>query len=172
MSSNDLRVHFGLGSNTLADQVTIRWPSGQIQYLTGVAADQILTVTEPSLALGTPPLLGTASALILTVQGDEGLPGAMALALGSAPGTPLGDGRLIPMNLDRIALFCLTPGNPILPLSTGLLDNQGRLQSPFYIPAHPPLIGQSVVASAVTGDPSFFAGVRTILSPEIVITFQ
>lgn len=41
------RVHFGLGSATQVDRLTIRWPSGKVQTLSGIAANQHLTVTEP-----------------------------------------------------------------------------------------------------------------------------
>jgi hypothetical protein len=47
MSSSDRRVHFGLGSETSAASIEIRWPSGVVQTLTNVAADQILKVEEP-----------------------------------------------------------------------------------------------------------------------------
>ena len=40
-------VHFGLGKSTQADAVEIRWPSGIVQTLSDVPADQMLTVTEP-----------------------------------------------------------------------------------------------------------------------------
>lgn len=47
LSQSDLRLHFGLGSSTTIDTIEIRWPSGTVQKLTGVAADRMLTVTEP-----------------------------------------------------------------------------------------------------------------------------
>jgi|JI102314A2RNA_FD_contig_31_9519061_length_2823_multi_4_in_0_out_0_2 hypothetical protein len=46
-SQNDQSVHFGLGPNTTATDVTIKWPSGQTQELTDVPSDQVLRVTEP-----------------------------------------------------------------------------------------------------------------------------
>jgi hypothetical protein len=46
-SSSDGPVHFGLGKDTRADLVTIWWPSGFIQNLSDVGADQTLTVSEP-----------------------------------------------------------------------------------------------------------------------------
>jgi hypothetical protein len=46
LSSSDKRVHFGLGSATLAN-LEIRWPSGITQTLTGVHANQILQIDEP-----------------------------------------------------------------------------------------------------------------------------
>ncbi|MEO8128227.1 MAG: CRTAC1 family protein [Bryobacteraceae bacterium] len=46
-SSSELAVHFGLGGDTVAQSVDIRWPSGKRQTLTNVMADFYLTVTEP-----------------------------------------------------------------------------------------------------------------------------
>jgi Tol biopolymer transport system component len=47
LSSSDKRVHFGLGPETIAQKVEIRWPSGILQTLRDVKADQILEVDEP-----------------------------------------------------------------------------------------------------------------------------
>ncbi|HEY2120005.1 MAG TPA: CRTAC1 family protein [Candidatus Acidoferrum sp.] len=47
LSQNDPRPHFGLGALAEVDRLTIRWPSGAVQTLQHVKADQILTVTEP-----------------------------------------------------------------------------------------------------------------------------
>lgn len=40
-------VHFGLGADGKAETVEIHWPSGIVQTLHDVAADQVLKVTEP-----------------------------------------------------------------------------------------------------------------------------
>jgi hypothetical protein len=48
LSQGDPRLHFGLGPHTELDKLTITWPSGIVQTLEHVKADQILTVTEPS----------------------------------------------------------------------------------------------------------------------------
>ena len=45
ISQNDLRVHFGLGKLETAD-IEIRWPSGLVQKLPGLAANKIYTVVE------------------------------------------------------------------------------------------------------------------------------
>jgi hypothetical protein len=45
-SSSDGPVHFGLGADARADLVEIHWPSGIVQTLHNVAADQVLKVTE------------------------------------------------------------------------------------------------------------------------------
>ena len=48
LSSSDKRVHFGLGQDREVRLLEITWPSGTIQKLTSVKADQILTVREPA----------------------------------------------------------------------------------------------------------------------------
>ena len=46
-SSSDGPVHFGLGSENRAELVEIHWPSGIVQTLQNVSADQILKAVEP-----------------------------------------------------------------------------------------------------------------------------
>jgi hypothetical protein len=50
LSSSDKRAHFGLGPAKVAGSIEIRWPSGIVQTLNNIAADQILTVDEPTTA--------------------------------------------------------------------------------------------------------------------------
>jgi len=47
LSASDKRVHFGLGTETKASTIEIRWPSGGVQTLHDVRADQILQIDEP-----------------------------------------------------------------------------------------------------------------------------
>jgi hypothetical protein len=47
MSSSDRRVHFGLGKEQDVRSVRIEWPSGVVQELSDVKANQVLEVTEP-----------------------------------------------------------------------------------------------------------------------------
>ena len=47
MGQNMMPAHFGLGKAKQANYVLVRWPSGTVQALTGVAANQMLTVVEP-----------------------------------------------------------------------------------------------------------------------------
>ena len=46
-SASDRRLHFGLGETTTAD-LTVRWPSGATETISGVAADQLVVVREGS----------------------------------------------------------------------------------------------------------------------------
>jgi enediyne biosynthesis protein E4 len=46
LSQNDLRVHFGLGQASRLDRLEIRWPSGIVDKLENISADQFLVVRE------------------------------------------------------------------------------------------------------------------------------
>ena len=48
LSHGDGRAHFGLGFYATAERVEIHWPSGRVQRLADVAANQILVVAEPA----------------------------------------------------------------------------------------------------------------------------
>jgi hypothetical protein len=45
-SQNDLRVHFGLGKALKVDVLEIRWPSGQVDTLKEIKANQVIFVKE------------------------------------------------------------------------------------------------------------------------------
>jgi hypothetical protein len=45
-SHDDMRLHFGLGTATKAERIEIHWPSGAVQTLTNIAADEVITVRE------------------------------------------------------------------------------------------------------------------------------
>jgi enediyne biosynthesis protein E4 len=45
VSCNDFRLHFGLGSATVAD-AHLRWPTGETQSFLGLKADQLYTIKE------------------------------------------------------------------------------------------------------------------------------
>jgi hypothetical protein len=45
-SADDLRLHFGLGANSLIDRLEVRWPSGITNIWNQVAADRVLHLTE------------------------------------------------------------------------------------------------------------------------------
>jgi hypothetical protein len=46
LSSVADREHFGLGTATVVDTLTVTWPDGRIQVLTNLAADRLLTLTQ------------------------------------------------------------------------------------------------------------------------------
>ena len=56
LSQNDLRLHFGLGKEAKLDSVEIQWPSGAIEKLQNLAADNIYTIVEGQGVRATKPL--------------------------------------------------------------------------------------------------------------------
>ena len=46
LSSNDLRVHFGMGDEGKADWIEVKWPSGLVERVENVKADQVVTLVE------------------------------------------------------------------------------------------------------------------------------
>lgn len=49
-STNDRRVAFGIGMETIIREISIRWPSGINQLIENLKPDQILRIVEPSAA--------------------------------------------------------------------------------------------------------------------------
>ena len=45
-SSNDLRLHFGLGQSTHIESIQIRWPNGREETFSDIGADQFVTLSE------------------------------------------------------------------------------------------------------------------------------
>jgi hypothetical protein len=54
LSASDKRVHFGLGQESTAQRIEIRWPSGIRQTLKDIPADQILQIDEPATSSTSP----------------------------------------------------------------------------------------------------------------------
>jgi enediyne biosynthesis protein E4 len=46
ISSNDLRLHFGLGRDTNIDSIQVRWPTGSSEVFPGGRVDRFVTLTE------------------------------------------------------------------------------------------------------------------------------
>jgi hypothetical protein len=57
LSSSELVLTFGLGTHTKADSIEIRWPSGQVDHLANISADQIIYVKESQGLAGAKPLV-------------------------------------------------------------------------------------------------------------------
>jgi len=45
-SSNDQRLHFGLGQTTAVESVEVRWPSGAVEHVSLPGVDRIYVVEE------------------------------------------------------------------------------------------------------------------------------
>ena len=46
LSQNSGTIHFGLGSNTVVDQMIIYWPDGTLDTFNGIAANQTINVLQ------------------------------------------------------------------------------------------------------------------------------
>ena len=46
ISSNDQRLHFGLGDSTSVDAIEVHWPSGKVEKFAAPSVDRIITLTE------------------------------------------------------------------------------------------------------------------------------
>jgi len=47
LSSNDIRLHFGLGKAKIVQRIEVLWPNGTKQILKDIAVNQILVIEEP-----------------------------------------------------------------------------------------------------------------------------
>jgi hypothetical protein len=47
-AAHDPRLHFGLGDQTRAEKIEVRWPSGIVDKLAGVPANRLVTIREGS----------------------------------------------------------------------------------------------------------------------------
>ncbi|MGK7950241.1 MAG: ASPIC/UnbV domain-containing protein [Xenococcaceae cyanobacterium] len=45
---NHQRIHFGLAEHSTVDELVIEWPSGSVQKLNNIPADQLIRIIEPS----------------------------------------------------------------------------------------------------------------------------
>ncbi|MGA3129542.1 MAG: CRTAC1 family protein [Terracidiphilus sp.] len=55
LSQSDLRLHFGLGSHELLDQVKVLWPDGKKEILTHLAADRFYVLREGQGVISSKP---------------------------------------------------------------------------------------------------------------------
>jgi hypothetical protein len=46
-SSSEPLVHFGLGPYRTVKEIEVRWPSGQVQVLSGLTGDRVIDLKEP-----------------------------------------------------------------------------------------------------------------------------
>ncbi len=171
-SSSDPRLNFGLGAATQADLVTVRWPSGQVQYLHDVPANQIVDLVEPVLTVNGPVVAGQSASLDLSIPGDEGLLYLMMLSFADSPATPLPDGKLLPLFFDGLSMLTLSFGNSLLPNSVGLLDGAGAASSPLTLPSVPGISGLTLYATAATLDAPRFPFLRTVFPTATPFTVQ
>lgn len=128
-----------------------------------------LMPTAPSAAAllvrTTPPQLGTSINFTLNSTTDPLKSWVFAFAGGSLPGTPLPDGRIIPVNLDAISNLALAPGSPFFPNNYGVLSAAGSGNASVLLPVYPPLVGMTLHGVFVVLDPASPFMVNQISNP-------
>ena len=171
LSHSDTRVHFGLGTDVSADVVRVTWPLGQVQYLTNVAANQIVELVEPELKLTAPATVGGTTSLEMSIPGDEGLSYLIVLSLSNVPSV-LPGGVVLPIQIDGLTSLTMIPGNPILPGAVGVLSATGQAMTTLTIPPLPWLAGLTFYATGMTADAPTFPVLRTVFPSALSITVQ
>ncbi|MBL8897246.1 MAG: CRTAC1 family protein [Planctomycetes bacterium] len=162
-NQNHLPAHFGLGSATVVDRVTVRWLDGTQDTWTNVAADQRLRLVQrsglasativgagcpgtgglvPSLSSLQPPLLG-APLVIALAQAAPNTPAFFLAALNPVP-VPLPLGNGCTLELDLATSFAL------LQTSTNLV---GNALLPVAIPSSREFLGAEILLQGVVLDP-------------------
>ena len=116
LCQDSLPVEFGLGAYAGVATVTIHWPSGDVQTLTNVATNRVVTVTEP-----TPTPVGGASFDYDPSEpwAGEGITFSGTVAVGSEPITydwAFGDGN---GDTGQIVLHTYAIGNDYTVIMTG-----------------------------------------------------
>jgi hypothetical protein len=73
-AQNHMRVHFGLGTNTSIDNVTVNWPSGINQEIANIVADQVVEIIEPVEpdVFGQPDMAGDQSGVFIWKDSQTG----------------------------------------------------------------------------------------------------
>ncbi len=89
-AQNHQRIHFGLGGNTAIQRLVVHWPSGQVQELRDVPADQILRITEvqsPTVAIEDVTIDNRANKVVFTVSLSEPAKEIITVNYATADGT-------------------------------------------------------------------------------------
>jgi hypothetical protein len=153
LMNNDPRIHFGLGSAALVDRLEIRWPSGIIQVLHALAANQILHVREPTFQFAG-SLSQSTGMLVLDSPNEANLIAAIALSLTANAGIPLPDGRLVPLDADWLFTYSLNAPNALLSAPIALIGLQGVHSCAVTVPLTPQLTGLPFYTTGITYHPA------------------
>ena len=124
-----------------------------------------------SVTLAGSPTIGTSTSFAITASLGSFKPYVFGLSLGTSPGLPLSDGRVIPLNYDFLMAYILMPSNGVLN-AFGTFPFSPSASIPFNIPMIPSLVGLTVYAGFVVEDPTNVTGVGQIHCTPLPITFQ
>lgn len=170
LCDNEKILHFGVGAATVIDEIELRWPSGTVNYLTQVPANQRLQVVEPIIEFTPPPAVGVTSLGLFDAPEDAGTLAVVGFSLSLAGEYTLPDARAIRIPLGD-PLFQLTsaPSNPYLQGSFAPMTPNG-LTLIWDVPsAWVAFSGFPVHFLGVTISPTANGFVRSIHGPRTIV---
>jgi len=127
LGQREPRLHFGLGTSSTVNTISIKWPSGTVQQLSNVAADQLVTVVE-SAGSATPPVVTTDlqdvaapkdSTVVLSIAG-QGSPAPVYIwykngtKIAGQNGTTLTLNRIQPIDAGSYSVALVNPAGTTL----------------------------------------------------------
>lgn len=108
--------------------------------------------------------IGTSVTFTYTSPGDAGKQVLVGWSLGTQPGIPLGDQRVLPLNHDLLMDFALA-GNPVLAPTWTTLNGSAQAQSVLLIPNETWLIGITSYVAGITIDPAYQFTIKSWSQP-------
>ncbi|MCA9322501.1 MAG: CRTAC1 family protein [Planctomycetes bacterium] len=169
LCESDRRVHFGLGSDPLVNELEVRWPGGSVTYLPNVAVNQILDVVEPSFTVAGTLTPGSQNLLQFQFPHEVGQFYGVGFSELTFPAIPLPDGRALNVPFaDPLLNLTIQPGNPWFGPSSGMVPPSGNVAALFNLPAGVSLSGRGAFAIAFTVDLAYPGSVKSILGPQYV----
>jgi enediyne biosynthesis protein E4 len=167
LSDGDSRLHFGLADATMVDEIEVRWPSGTVQYLSQVAVDQVIQITEPRFAISGTLAPGTANSVTLTLPDDAFIPYVCGLSANVFSQFDLPDGRAVLVDInDPLLALTTIPGNSGFVNSVGAFSPQGIASMTLNIPPIPALSGFTSWMIGVSWNPAYPSNIKSIVGPQ------
>ncbi|MEZ6197944.1 MAG: CRTAC1 family protein [Planctomycetota bacterium] len=167
LSDGDKRLHFGLGPQSVVNELEIRWPSGTVQYLDAVAVNQKITVVESAFTFNGPLAPGTATSVTLDLPADAFIPYACGITLDVFSEYMIGDGRSVLVNVnDPLLVYTSTPGNSDFVDSNSFFDATGHAAMTLHLPNLPILTGLRAFVVGASWHPSYTSSIKSIVGPQ------
>lgn len=153
------------GEDAAGELYVLDRADGELYKIVPVPATQAAT-----LAITAPPALGTSIPFMLNSASDPNRAYLLAWSATNIPGTPLPDGRFLPLNLDTIFWMSLSPAwSSVFTNHAGLLSASGGATASLNIPALPTLIGMPLHGVFAVLDPQAALGIEQISNPLTVV---
>jgi hypothetical protein len=115
----------------------------------------VLDQREPAIHIDAPTRMWTGGQTDVWFNSpdDPGKRYVAAASFGRSPGTALADGRVVPLNSDRLAAFSASPDNGVFVGFRGRLDSAGAALGEVRLPADWRLSGRVIWLAFVVWDP-------------------